>query len=870
MGNSSELKSLLKLFQNRLFRIPDYQRGYAWQQPQLVDFWDDLVNLHDDRYHYTGMISLKRLSKKELDAWGNDRWMVDKGYEPCHIVDGQQRLTTFVILLNEIVCLVRELDHNKGLSDKQIVIEDETLEEIVRRYIAQSRPPQNIITTYLFGYEADNPSADYLRYRIFNEPYTGSVSETYYTKNLKFAKQFFAENLHAYYAEYGIKGINELYHKLTNQLVFNIHEIDDDYDVFVAFETMNNRGKKLTNLELLKNRLIYLTTIYEDAYLDAYNKDELRKTINSAWKEVYYQLGRNKSAPLSDDEFLRAHWILYYSYSRRRGDDYIRFLLRKFSAKNVFTKKTVVHEESAEAEDHGEPAVLDDEEAAYEPAETELQTVAQLEPREIRDYVLSLKETAKHWYDSFFPYESDVLTDEEKLWIDRLNRIGIGYFRPLVMAALSAKASPADRVSLFQAIERFLFICFRLGNYQATYRSSEYYRATRSLYLGETDLPSVTKDIDETVQRNIEYTIPNFVTRMENRFSSGDGFYGWGSLRYFLFEYEYSLAEKLNAAKKISWELFSKTEKDRVSIEHILPQTPTKYYWQNMFRQYTAEEKKLLAGALGNLLPLSQSVNSSLQNDSFNDKKHSTDSGRRGYENGSHSEIEVSKNADWDADRIYSRTLHLLSFMELRWGFSFTEEQRSRLLYIQFVKDGRSIPDELDQKEILTNPNVEQKEQDDIRFQYWVVALEKIKKLLAADGHGPFSNAYPTASNSKDGYFGVSGIHLFCSVSHRPKKCKAGFWIDTGDFEGSRAIYSVLLSHRTEIESKLSFPTTWSDKENRRACSIIASVEGDYLNKDDWAALTSFQAKACDELARIAFYPYENEIRAVENQKSFV
>lgn len=42
--------------------------------------------------------------------------------------------------------------------------------------------------------------------------------------------------------------------------MFNLHEIEDDFDVFVAFETMNNRGKKLSNLELLKNRLIYLTT----------------------------------------------------------------------------------------------------------------------------------------------------------------------------------------------------------------------------------------------------------------------------------------------------------------------------------------------------------------------------------------------------------------------------------------------------------------------------------------------------------------------------------------------------------------------------------------------------------------------------------
>ena len=32
------------------------------------------------------------------------------------------------------------------------------------------------------------------------------------------------------------------------------------------------------------------------------------------WKEVYYQLGRNENTPLSDDEFLRAHWIMYFSF----------------------------------------------------------------------------------------------------------------------------------------------------------------------------------------------------------------------------------------------------------------------------------------------------------------------------------------------------------------------------------------------------------------------------------------------------------------------------------------------------------------------------------------------------------------------------
>lgn len=76
----------------------------------------------------------------------------------------------------------------------------------------------------------------------------------------------------------GMDGIHKLYLKLTQRLMFNIHEIDDDYDVFVAFETMNNRGKKLTNLELLKNRLIYLTTLYSDDKFDKMDKDNTSAT----------------------------------------------------------------------------------------------------------------------------------------------------------------------------------------------------------------------------------------------------------------------------------------------------------------------------------------------------------------------------------------------------------------------------------------------------------------------------------------------------------------------------------------------------------------------------------------------------------------
>ena len=44
-----EPKPLDSLFKEKLFRIPDYQRGYAWGREQLDAFWEDLINLPDGR-----------------------------------------------------------------------------------------------------------------------------------------------------------------------------------------------------------------------------------------------------------------------------------------------------------------------------------------------------------------------------------------------------------------------------------------------------------------------------------------------------------------------------------------------------------------------------------------------------------------------------------------------------------------------------------------------------------------------------------------------------------------------------------------------------------------------------------------------------
>ena len=57
-----EIQSLKSIFKDRLFKIPDYQRGYAWFIKHLKDLWEDTVNLPKDKFHYTWLLSLKKVS----------------------------------------------------------------------------------------------------------------------------------------------------------------------------------------------------------------------------------------------------------------------------------------------------------------------------------------------------------------------------------------------------------------------------------------------------------------------------------------------------------------------------------------------------------------------------------------------------------------------------------------------------------------------------------------------------------------------------------------------------------------------------------------------------------------------------------------
>ena len=783
----NEPKSLDSLFKEKIFRIPDYQRGYAWQKSQLKDFWEDLINLSGDRSHYTGVLTLKEIGSKEINKTDNEYWLVeDHSYKMYHIVDGQQRLTTFVVFLQSFIDVVKQLDKHKGKPDQEIYITDSlSLEAVINRYLYKTKPTGDQYRTYKFGYTVDNPSYEYLRHKIFNEDGSPSIKETFYTLNLRNAKQYFYEQLKELYSEAGISGLQKTYKKLTKKFLFNEYVIKDEFDVFVAFETMNNRGKRLSDLELLKNRLIYLTTLYTDDELDAAERKSLRDAINGAWKEVYYQLGRNDKRPLNDDDFLKAHWIMYFQYSRKKGKDYIKFLLdEKFSPQKIHKKierevtLELPEEQLTDFEiddtdsDNGTAddvtssendfidfvnantqagtagkvymrAIRELEELVKEPIfnshsleqldalkkrlsnngdlhdfnvqtnnrapsaaigkliefynreakNTDLKTVAHLQPHEIKQYVNSLKESVVHWFNSYYPHLATDLSDAEKNALDQLNRIGMGYFRPLIMSVFKNEKSPEKRTELLKQIERFIFIVFRLSQARSDYRDSEFYNASREFNQNDLSLDGIKQKLDAAAKSYCFHNDGTFNSKyfydyLYKGFNSDSksGYYGWHGLRYFLYEYELNLLSQ-SRQKKVAWEDLLKTPKDKISIEHVFPQTPTEN-WKQLFTDVDEDDYPLYSGSIGNLLLLSMSINSSLQNDDFGDKKKPklNDAGkkiRNGYSDGSHSEIEVAENDKWTPKEIEKRGLRLLSFMEERWDIKFeNEEAKKALLFL--------------------------------------------------------------------------------------------------------------------------------------------------------------------------------------------
>jgi hypothetical protein len=667
----SELKSLSKIFSESIFRIPDYQRGYSWQEKHLKDFWSDLVQLPPGKSHYTGVLTLEPVNETDYSKWEDDLWIIkSKLYTPLYVVDGQQRLTTAIVLLQAML---------ESISDDD-VLNYTTKSDIKKKYIFESKD-KGISRSYIFGYEKDNPSYEFLKRSIYGEASEvhSIIETTIYTANLEAAKKFFLSKI----SKLSIDDLAVLYTKLTQHLHFNIFYIEPELDVFVTFETMNNRGKPLSHLELLKNRLIYLSTRFEEDVID---QERLRRKINESWKTIYHYLGKKSSRTLHDDLFLRTHFLSYFGPELPKVEsddltvsdyDFYNLIRHDERFKNYLLEETFTVRR------------------LYDTC-----TGPKLSISEMDNYAQDIKRSVELYYCIFDP-DSGPFGDQEKVLLKSLARAKRHESHFLCLIILQIISDSDTRIVMLKSLERFNFL----------FQVQPYY--FRDIGLEQLGIKLKAADLTpEEIIRQIDGICTKFVNSPEfpeaiRNIGKSDGYYGWKGLKYFMFEYEQQLRVNSKTSRRLlCWDTFNLEdfESDHKSIEHIYPQKASDQYWKSQFAKYAVADRNTLRNSLGNLLPASIGKNSSLSNKSFSVKCGSV-TNQVGYRYGCLSEIQVSQQADWGATHIAARGLILLKFMEERWNFSLgSDDKKLKLLGLDFVLNREGINIERLKDNYITAP----------------------------------------------------------------------------------------------------------------------------------------------------------------------
>lgn len=625
MPDLDTLQTFFSLFSQYRFRIPDYQRGYAWgdenkpgqDSKELRELLEDIATLTDENEHFTGLLVLHENHDPVLKI--KTHGMIKPVYD---VVDGQQRLTTIVILMNEI----RRVMTESGDSD---------LQEIA-----------NVIqNTYLFEPGAGNLQVPKLvldeNNRAFFERNILEIGEKSIVgatmkshENLQNARTYFAEQLQREKEIWG-EGFNDwleaLYRKVNGQLKVMVYRLRSESDAGVVFESMNSRGKKPNSMDLVKNYLLFAASKLEPDL-----REHLSNEINHTWTTIFKRLN---AAGMADEEsrLLEFHWLMAYDADRKRWgreperSDHIK---KKFKA---LVTDPARHQELYES---------------------------------VLEYVQTLQNAVVAFTDIHRPKDAGAFQiyasqPESKKQIirfgEKLARINIlRPFTPLLMAIrLCEPENVQAYLDVVQVCEKYAFRVFRVAANKTSSSEDVLFRLGNQFFNGKITL----KTLLEQLQRDLYNRCGEKEFAWGFSLDNPNKWYGKNGpnegLPYLLYEYEEFLHG--NKAPIINWEAIYGSKK---TIEHILPQNPEQDgAW---LKRFTPEQAEKYKHTLGNLTLTED--NSKLGRKSFADKK-----GALGQENACYvnsklqCEFELAKIADWTPETIEARQTRLAEWAAKRW-----------------------------------------------------------------------------------------------------------------------------------------------------------------------------------------------------------
>lgn len=252
-ANEISLQKLLNQ-PTEVFKLPLYQRPYAWTKDQWADLLEDILSLPKDDSHFFGAIVVVPTQEP------------DQGIKSFYVIDGQQRLATILIWLSAIRDKMKE--RNDGLA----------------KFINESFLSSN---TFWEGKIISFPKFELGEYdnKHLKNILEGNVKEEEHSiyKCYEFYKN----------AKYS----DDIWTIMLNN-IFIVHINAHNYfNAFKLFETLNDRGLELSAADLIKNYILMNTST---------NKDIFNNCIYE-WEEMYQKI-RDKS-PV---KFIRRYMLANY------------------------------------------------------------------------------------------------------------------------------------------------------------------------------------------------------------------------------------------------------------------------------------------------------------------------------------------------------------------------------------------------------------------------------------------------------------------------------------------------------------------------------------------------------------------------------
>ena len=291
------------------YRVPPFQRNYAWGEDEWDDLWQDIIGLPLDdaeQSHFMGFLVLHAQESRHFS-----------------IIDGQQRLTTLSILILSAISLLRDMANNGENTE----LNTQRGKLFFDSYIGNISSKTMAVSAKLTLNQYNNIYYKNYLAALDDLPNIGRNESEMLMRQAFF---WFKGQLQAFCAKGTDRGahIADIVDAVADKLFFSSVTVSSDSNAFVLFETLNARGVRLSATDLLKNYL------YSCIGGDDTDSTVALRDLETTWLQITSCLGESSFA-----DFLRIFWnscnrivrknALFKTLSREIRDPRKAFVLLK-------------------------------------------------------------------------------------------------------------------------------------------------------------------------------------------------------------------------------------------------------------------------------------------------------------------------------------------------------------------------------------------------------------------------------------------------------------------------------------------------------------------------------------------------------------